>query len=108
MSNLPFDQKLKFDAEMSATLNGSTQLLGILANEPVIMLIKNQSTASAFFADNPGSTAGTTMVAGEEIVLDCRGNNGTARNMGFPIGTSLYVTGTNASGVFKVGILYAY
>lgn len=106
MTNLPLDQKLKFDTEMTVALNGTTQLLGVLANQPVMMLIKNISTGSTFFADNPGSTAGTTMVAGEEIILDCRTNNGVAHNMGFPIGTPFYATGS--SGTFKVSILYAY
>ncbi len=111
MANLPFDQRLAFDTEFSITapFTGVAQFLGILTNEPVIMLVKNQTNQTAFFADNDGSTKGTTMVAGEEIIFDCRGNNGTARNMGFPIGTSFFVTGSMGlgSGLFKVSILYA-
>lgn len=110
MTDLAFDQKLAWDTEMSITapFTGSAQLLGILSHEPVMLLVKNQSNVSAFFADNPGSTNGTTMVAGEEIIFDCRANNGTARNMGFPLGTPFYVTGTAGTGAFKVSILYAY
>lgn len=109
MANLPFDQRFGFDTELSvsAPFTGTPQLLGTLTNQPVIILIKNQSTVSVFFADNNGSTKGTTMVAGESLVLDCRGNKGNAPNGGFPIGTSFYVTGTGGTGSFKVSIIYA-
>jgi len=110
MTNLPLDQKLAFDTELSvsAPFTGVAQLLGVLANEPVIMFIQNQSSVSAFFADNAGATKGMTLVAGESIVLDCRSNAARAVNMGFPMGTALYVTGTAGTGAFKVAILYAY
>jgi hypothetical protein len=111
MTNLPFDQNLFFDTELSVTapFTGVAQLLGILQNEPVIILFKNQTTVAGFLADNPGATKGTTMAAGEEIIMDCRANNGTARNMGFPVGTAFYVTGGGGlgAGSFKVSILYA-
>ena len=109
MSNLPFNQNLAFDTEMSlaAPFNGSAQLIGTLSNQPVVLLVKNQSTVPVFFADNSGATKGTTMVAGEEFVLDCRGNKGVAPNMGFPIGTSFFATGTAGSGAMKVSVLYA-
>ncbi len=110
MTNLPFDQKFAFDTELSVTapFTGVAQLLGTLTNEPVIILVKNQSTVSAFFADNSGSTKGTTMAAGESFVLDCRGNKGNAVNGGFPIGTSFFVTGAAGAGAFKVSVIYAY
>ena len=111
MANLPYDQKLKFDVELSfaaSTFTGSAQLLGTLTNEPVILLIKNQTSVPVFFADNSGTTNGTTMVVGEEIVLDCRTNAGHAVNMGFPIGTNFFVTGATGTGNFKVSVLYAY
>lgn len=113
MTNLPLDQKLAFDTEMSITapFTGAAQLLGTLSNEPVILLVKNQSNISVFFADNSGTTKGTTMIAGEEIIFDCRGNKGVAVNMGFPMGTSFFVTGLTgfaaATGFMKVSILYA-
>jgi hypothetical protein len=110
MPDLAFNQKLAWDVEfsVSAPFSGVPQFLGALAHEPVMLLVKNQSTSIVFFADNSGSTNGTTMVAGEEIIFDCRSNHGTASNMGFPLGTPFYVTGTAGSGVFKVSILYAY
>lgn len=109
MTNQPQDQRLTFDIELSLTapFTGVAQFLGNLTNEPVIMLIKNQSSVAVFFADNSGSTNGTTMVAGEEIVLDCRGNSGKAVNMGFPAGTPFFITGTAGTGSFKVSVLYA-
>jgi hypothetical protein len=109
MANMPFDQRFGFDTELSVTaaFTGTPQLLGVLTNEPVIILVKNQSNVSVFFADNSGSTKGTTMIAGESFVLDCRANMGRATNGGFPIGTSFYVTGTAGTGAFKVSIVYA-
>ncbi len=109
MANMPFDQNFGFDTELSVTaaFTGTPQLLGTILNEPVILLVKNQSNVSVFFADNPGSTKGTTMIAGESFVLDCRGNMGRAPNGGFPINTSFYVTGTGGTGAFKVSIVYA-
>lgn len=110
MTNLPTDQNLKFDTELTGdatAFNGTAQLLGILSNNPVIILAKNQSNQIVFFADNNGSTKGTTMLPGENFVLDCRGNSGKAMNMGFGAGTPLYVTGPVGTGNFKVSILYA-
>lgn len=109
MANRPFDQRLAFDTELSlsAPFTGVAQFVGTLTNEPVMILFKNQSTVSVFLADNNGSTKGTTMVASEEIILDCRTNAGNAPNMGFPIGTSFYVTGTAGTGTFKISVLYA-
>ncbi len=110
MTNQPLNQNLAFDVEMSSdptTWDGTPQLLGILQNVPVILLVKNQSAVEVFFADNDGSTNGTTMASFEEFVLDCRGNKGNAVNMGFQIGTPFYVTGVVSTGLFKVSILYA-
>ena len=116
MTNLPTDEKLAFDTELTqlaSALSGTALLLGNLTNNPVILLVKNQTSVSVFFADNPGSTKGTTMASGEEFVFVCRSNNGTARNMCFPIGTTFYATqvsGTPGAGTgsFKVSVLYAF
>lgn len=109
MANLPFDQRLAFDTELSLTgpFTGVSQLIGTLSNEPVLILFKNQSTVAIFLADNNGSTNGTTMVAGEEIIMDCRANHGNAVNMGFPVGTSFFATGTAGTGSVKISVLYA-
>jgi hypothetical protein len=111
MTNMPFDQKLAFDTELSiaaSTFTGLSQLIGTLNNEPVVIFFKNQTSVSVFLADNPDSTKGMTMAIGEEIVLDCRANSAKAVNMGFPIGTSFFITGAVGTGNFKISIIYAY
>jgi len=109
MANSSLNQTLKFDTELSlsAPFTGAAQRVGTLTNKPVVIFFKNQSTVPVFLADNNGSTKGMTMVAGEEIVLDCRANNGKADNMGFPIGATFYVTGTGGAGAFKISVFYA-
>jgi hypothetical protein len=109
MTNLPTDQRLTFDTELtlSGPFTGTAQLIGTIGNEPVILMIKNQSSVTVFVADNNGSTKGTTMVSGESIIMDNRANSGRAPNMGFPIGTSFYVTGTGGTGAVKISVLYA-
>lgn len=111
MTNLPTDQKLAFDTELSiaaSTFTGTAQLVGQLTDNPVMILFKNQTSVPVFLADNSGSTKGTTMAIGEEIILDCRGNSGRASNMSFPIGTPFYVTGAAGTGAFKISVIYAY
>jgi len=109
MSNSPFDQKLKFDIQLTVTapFTGTAQLVGVLTNEPVVIVIQNNSTVPVFFADNNGSTNGITLQAGQVLEFSNRGNNGRAVNMGFPIGTTFFVTGTAGTGTFNVAIIYA-
>lgn len=109
MTNLPTDQNFYFDTELSLSgaFTGVAQLVGTLTNRPVLIIFKNQTTVSVFLADNSGSTKGTTMAIGEEIILDCRTNQGVARNGGFPAGTSFFVTGTGGTGSFKISVVYA-
>lgn len=110
MANLSLDQKLGFDTELSisaTTFTGAAQLVGALTNVPVKLLIKNLTSVQVFFADNPGGTKGTTMAAGEEIVLDCKLESSSMSTC-FPIGTSFFVTGAAGTGVFKVSVLYAF
>lgn len=110
MANEPNNARLAFDTELTiaaSTFTGSAQLLGVLTNVPVKLLIKNLTSVQVFFADNSGSTKGTTMAVGEEIVLDCKLNYGNLSNC-FPIGTSFYVTGAAGTGNFKVSVLYSY
>lgn len=103
-------QNLHFDAELSidaSSFSGSAQLIGTLTNIPVVMFFKNQTSVAVFVADNDGSTNGTTMAAGESIVLDCRANHGNAPNMGFPIKTSFFATASAGTGSFKISVIYA-
>jgi hypothetical protein len=110
VANSPLDQNLFFDTELSlagASLTGTPVLVGTLANEPVILMIKNQTNQIVFIADNPGTTKGTTMAADEEIIFDCRANAANAVNMGFPIGTSFFATGPAGTGNIKISSIYA-
>lgn len=110
MANYPDNQKLAFDTELSlaaSSFTGTPVLVGTLTNNPVMILFKNQTSVVAFLADNNGSTKGTTMAIGEEIILDCRANHGVAANMSFPIGTGFYVTAAAGTGSFKISVLYA-
>lgn len=111
MSNQPFDQRFTFDTELSLSgpYTASPQLIGILSNEPVILLAKNQTNGTIFFGDDPAGLKGTTMVAGESFVLDCRGNKGKAVNGGFPSGTSFFATvPIGSTGSVKISIVYAH
>lgn len=107
---MPFDQRFAFDTELSlagASFTGSPVFVGKLTNQPVIIMFKNLSTVVAFLSDNNGTTAGTSMAIGEEIIVDCRANAGNAVNGGFPIGTPFYVTAAAGAGAFKISIIYA-
>lgn len=111
MTNLPTDQKLAFDTELTvaaSTFVGTSLLVGTLTNNPVVLIFKNQTSVAVFLADNSGSTKGTTMAVGEEIIIDCRSNSGKASNMSFPVGTSFFATGAVGTGNFKISVLYAY
>ena len=111
MANAPHDQKLAFDTELSiaaSTFTGSSQLIGTLTNEPVVIVFKNQTSIPVFIADNVGSSKGTTMIIGETLIVDCRANIGMASNMGWPIGSSFYVTAAAGTGNFKISVIYAY
>ncbi len=109
--NCPTNQNFMFDTELSLSAAsfsvGVPVLVGTLENNPVAILFKNQSNQVAFLADNPGTTKGTTMAVGEAIILDCRGNKGSAINGSFRIGTSFYVTAPVGSGAFKISLIYA-
>lgn len=105
-----FSQRAAFDEELTiaaSTFDGTSKLIGTLTNNPVILLIKNDTDQSVFFADNNGSTNGTTMIAGERMVIDSRANHGVADNFCFPIGTNFYATGSAGTGNFRIGVIYA-
>lgn len=110
MANLPYNQAFGFDTELSlaaSSLTGSPVLVGTLINEPVMLLFKNQTNQTVLISDQNSATIGTTMVAGESIIFDCRANKGNAPNGGFPINTSFYATGSSGTGAVKISIIYA-
>jgi hypothetical protein len=99
-----------FDTELSlaaSSFTGSAVLIGTLTSNPVVLLVKNQTSVPVFFADNSGSSKGTTMAIGEEFILDCRTNRGEAASFAFPIGTQFYATGAAGTGTFKVSVISA-
>jgi len=112
MSDQPFDQRFAWGTELSMTfpptVGGTPQLVGVLEHEPVIILFKNQSTVPVFISDYPGTERGSTMIAGESFVLDCRGNKGKAVNGGFPVGTAFYATAKGGTGFVKISVVYAH
>ena len=110
MPNSSVAQNLFFDTELTiaaSTFDGTAKRIGALSNNPVMILFKNQTSVSVFLADNSGSTKGTTMAIGEEIIIDCRANKGSAANMAFPIGSTFYATGVAGTGSFKISVIYA-
>jgi hypothetical protein len=111
MTNMPNDQKFAFGTELAvaAPFTAASQLLGTITNEPVVIIFKNQSNVPVFVADNAGATNGSTLVAGENMIIECRANKGVAINGGWPIGTSFFITGSATStGSFRATIVYAY
>lgn len=108
MTNMPFDQNFFFDVELSlagASLTGTPVLVGTLTNYPAVIMFKNQTSVPIFLADNTGTTNGTTMAIGEEIIMDCRANHGSARNAGWAIGTSFFATGAAGTGNVKITVI---
>lgn len=118
MTDMPYDQRLAFAPELSVVLDSDEdiQLVGVLVRQPVMLMFKNQSEVSVFVSDSSDlyviggdDNKGTTMVAGEEIIFDCRGNHGQASNMGFPVGTCFFVKALEvaSTGSMKISYIYA-
>jgi hypothetical protein len=100
-------QRAAWPKELSATMTGSTVLIGTLTQNPVLIIFDNQSTVSISISinDSSGSTVWRTFPAGEALVLDLRNQHGLAPNFTIDIGTSFY--GTGASGTFSISYVYA-
>ena len=88
------------------TFNGAYQTLTTLTENPVIMIIQNDTNSTVILSDT-GTTAGLTLIAGARIVLDMRGNHGMANLFTRRIGTIFYVNGTAGStGTYRMSIIY--
>ena len=97
-----------FDTERVVTgpFTGIAQNLGaILAFNPVIAILDNQSTVSIAVVVN--GVTWKTFEAGEALVLDFRANHGIAANYTISLGTQFTVIGTGGTGSFRLSILYA-
>lgn len=94
-----------FGTELSATMTGSSVLIGTLTHPPVIIIFDNQGTVNVAISTTQGGPTWRTFTAGEALVLDLRANHGNAPNFTIPQGTSFW--GNGASGTFSISYLYA-
>ena len=86
-------------------MSGSFKTIGTLLFQPVILIFDNQGTVAVAISTDGGATTWRTFPAGEALVLDLRGNHGTAVNFSFPAGTVF--SGNGASGTFSISYVYA-
>lgn len=100
-------QVCKFATELSASMTGSTVLIGSLAYNPVVLIFDNQGTVNvAIYVD--GTNAANlwkTFTPGEALILDLRSQSGVAPNFTPQVGTTFY--GNGASGTFSISYVYA-
>jgi len=91
-----------FGTELSASMTGSTVLIGTLPVQPVQIIFDNQGTASiAIYVNGTAPTnLWRTFPGGEALVLDLRGNSGIASNFTPQQGTTFF--GNGASGTFSI------
>ena len=109
MSNCNMSQRCGWPNELSAAMDGSTDLIGALQFNPVVMFFDNQSTSPVAISvnDPSGATVWRTFTAGEAIALDCRANHGIASNFTPSIGDTFYGTGTTGTGNFSISYVFA-
>lgn len=91
----------------SSTLTGGWDAIGTLADNPVIIIFKNNSDTEIAISDDGGSTTFTTMEAGEKILLDMRANHGIAGNFSWRAGTIFSASGAAGTGNFYISYLFA-
>lgn len=90
----------------TATLTGGYDSIGTLSFNPVQIIFDNQSTTSVGISKN-GTSTWRTFPAGEALVLDMRGNSGSADNFTFRKGTEFFAIGAAGSGDFSISYTYA-
>jgi len=90
--------------ELSVAMTGSNVLIGTLLESPVIIIMDNQSTTSVALSIN--NVLWKTFSAGQNLILDMRGNHGIAPNFTFQVGDSFFGNGA-ANGSFLISYLYA-
>lgn len=95
-----YSQLLLYGTELSASMTGSTVLIGTLASPAVILIFDNQSTVPVAIYVNGSASPWKTFTAGEAIVLDLRTNTGFNAK-----GTTF--SGNGASGTFSISYIYA-
>lgn len=91
---------------VTGAFTGVPQNLGTpLTINPIIAIFDNQSTIAVDVSF--GGILWKTFSAGEALVLDMRGNSGSAPSYTFDVGTQFTVTATGGIGSFRLSILYA-
>jgi len=91
-------------AELIAAMTGVNTLIGVLTQNPAIIIFDNQSTSAVVISI--GVVSWKTFAAGEALVLDLRGNHGIAPNFTFDVGTAFFGNGA-ATGSFSISYVYA-
>jgi hypothetical protein len=102
-------QRAGFATELTATMTGSTLLVGTITQSPVIIIFDNQGADAVALYVNGTAAANLwrTFPGGEALTLDLRSNHGLAANFTFDIGTTFYANGTNTDGPFSISYIFA-
>lgn len=103
-SNINLSTRCATGIELGPTPGGGFTLIGILPQNPILIIFDNQG-ATAVAISTDGVNTWRTFPAGEALVLDLRGQHGAAPNMSFPVGTAFYTSG--ATTTFSVSYIYA-
>jgi len=90
----------------TATISGTPSVIGVLAENPVMIVFDNQSTTSVGIS-NSTDFVWRTFPPGEGIILDMVANKGLADTFTFKVGTTIYATGTAGVGNFSVSFIFA-
>lgn len=96
------------DPERSVTgpfTSVAQNLGGVLTENPIIVILDNQSTVSVGLYMN--GVLFKTFSASEALVLDMRANNGLAATYTFPLNAQFSVIATGGAGSFYMSVLYA-
>jgi hypothetical protein len=102
-------QRCGWPNELAITMDGSTDLVGSLVANPVVMYFDNQSTANVAISvnDPTGTNVWKTFTAGEVLSIDMRDKAHLASNFTADIGTNFYATGTTGTGFFRISYIDA-
>ncbi len=102
-------QRCGWPDELAVAMDGSTDLIGVLTSNPVVMYFDNQSTSSVAVSvnDPTGTKVWKTFTAGEVLSIDMRDKAHLASNFTADIGTAFYGTGTNLTGSFRISYIDA-
>lgn len=92
---------------MTQVNNNTYQIVAVTPTQFTINVNSLAFTPYSSGGSAAGPSSGTTMIANEEIIFDCRANAGIASNMGFSVGTNFYATASAGTGSVRISVLYA-